>query len=416
MSTPLRAEAAPPRVGARFIVLFTLATLGIWMAINTPAMVTVALRVGEVDQAGKTTSYSVVSGVGTLVAVIANPLFGRLSDRTTSRFGMRRPWMITGILGTAVGAVVVGTSTGLTGVIIGWLLMQAFANAAIAGTFAVLGDQVPEEQQGLLGGLAGMTSGGSVVLGTFFVQLFPTDPLLQMGIPVAAALVFLLLFSVQLKDRRLDVAQRPRFNAREFVGSFWFNPRKAPDFAWFLLSLFLISVGIGVVSTYLVYFLQDRLHVPTGDLANAAFRANLVLMAVNTAVSFLAGYVSDRMDRRKPPFAFAAVMAALGISIMVLGGSMPWVYVGIALVGVGYGSMSGVYLSFAMATLPDSDNTARDLGIVNIALTLPFSLVPFAAPAVLAIGGGSNYTALFLVGGALSLLGWPVLARIRKAR
>ncbi|RKT87707.1 Major Facilitator Superfamily protein [Saccharopolyspora antimicrobica] len=416
MSTPLSTRTAPPRVGARFIILFALATLGIWMAINTPAMVTVALRVGEVDPVGKTTSYSVVSGVGTLVAVIANPLFGRLSDRTTSRFGMRRPWMITGILGTAVGAVVVGTSTGLAGVIIGWLLMQAFANAAIAGTFAVLGDQVPEEQQGLLGGLVGMTSGGSVVLGTFFVQLFPTEPLLQMGIPVAAALIFLLLFAVQLKDRRLDATQRPRFSAKEFAGSFWFNPRKAPDFAWFLLSLFLISVGIGVVSTYLVYFFQDRLHIATADLANAAFRANLVLMAVTTAVSFLAGYLSDRMDRRKPPFALAALLAAVGISVMVLGGSMLWAYVGIALVGVAYGSMSGVYLSFAMATLPDSDNIARDLGIVNIALTLPFSLVPFAAPAILAIGGGSNYTALFLVSGALSLLGWPVLSRIRKVR
>ncbi|NIH87274.1 MFS transporter [Amycolatopsis granulosa] len=421
MSTPLSAEAAssepaPPRVGARFIVLFTLATLGIWMAINTPAMVTLALRVGDVDPTGKNTSYSMVSGIGTLIAVIANPLFGRLSDRTISRFGMRRPWMIIGILGTAVGAVIVGLSTGLTGVIVGWVLMQAFANAAIASTFAVMGDQVPEEQQGLMGGLAGMTSGGSVVLGTFFVQLFPTQPLLQMGIPVAAALIFFALFAAQLKDRRLNKAERPDFSAKEFAGTFWINPRRAPDFAWFLLSLFLICIGIGVVSTYLVYFLEDRLNIAAADLASAAFRANLVLMAVNTAVSFLSGYVSDRLGRRKPLFALAAVLVTAGITLMVLGGSMPWLYAGIALVGAGYGSLSGIYLSFAMATLPNSTNVARDLGLVNVALTLPFSLVPFAAPAALAIGHGSNYTALFLISGALSLLGWPVLARIRKVR
>lgn len=70
-----------------------------------------------------------------------------------------------------------------------------------------------------------------------------------------------------------------------------------------------------------------------------------------------------------------------------------------------------------MATLADTSTVARDLGIVNIAFTLPFSIVPFAAPLVLAIGGGDpNYVLLYLVGGVLSLTSIPLLFTIRATR
>src|SRR3712207_2893510 len=97
-------RTTPTRVGPVFIAAYALAMFGIWMAINLPATVTLALRISEIDPAGKTTSYSIAAGVGTLTAVLANPFFGRLSDRTRSRFGRRRPWIAVGLLGTTVGA------------------------------------------------------------------------------------------------------------------------------------------------------------------------------------------------------------------------------------------------------------------------------------------------------------------------
>ena len=83
----------PQRVGPVFIGIYVLALFGIWMSINLPASVTLALRIDELDPDGKATSYSMAAGIGTLTALIANPLFGRLSDRTRSRFGRRRPWI-----------------------------------------------------------------------------------------------------------------------------------------------------------------------------------------------------------------------------------------------------------------------------------------------------------------------------------
>ena len=45
---------------------------------------------------------SQVAFYGAIVASIANLLAGAISDRTTSRFGRRRPWMVVGALGASL--------------------------------------------------------------------------------------------------------------------------------------------------------------------------------------------------------------------------------------------------------------------------------------------------------------------------
>ncbi|MFF9703588.1 hypothetical protein ACF1FE_20735 [Streptomyces griseofuscus] len=101
---------------------------------------------------------------------------------------------------------------------------------------------------------------------------------------------------------------------------------------------------------------------------------------------------------------------------MILGNSPPWTYVGSAVSGVAGGAIAGVNFAFALATLPGTADVARDLGLVNMAATLPYSFVPFAAPLLLGLGGGNNCPVLFCAAAVLCLLGCLPLAKIRKAR
>ena len=48
------------------------------------------------DAANKEAVFGLVTGVGALAALVANPLIGLSSDRTTSRFGRRHPWTLAG--------------------------------------------------------------------------------------------------------------------------------------------------------------------------------------------------------------------------------------------------------------------------------------------------------------------------------
>src|SRR5262245_13335811 len=85
--------------GWGFIAIYAAAYAGTWLAVLTPIMVTLALRARELEPTRSEFGLSLVLGVGALFALVVNPLVGWLSDRTTSSWGMRRPWLIGGALG-----------------------------------------------------------------------------------------------------------------------------------------------------------------------------------------------------------------------------------------------------------------------------------------------------------------------------
>lgn len=412
------AQKSPPRVGPLFVTVYALALFGVWMAINLPATVTIALRIAEIDPANKTTTYSLVAGIGTLTALLANPVFGQLSDRTSSRFGRRRPWILVGLAGTAVGAWIIGSSDSVGLLIFGWILMQSFINACIAPMLAIVADRVPEAQQGIMGALSGTAGAASTVVGIFFIQTFPTSILAQIGLPVATAVVFCLALVLLFKDDRPAPRNLDRYDVKAFFGSFYLNPRKSPDFTWFLGGMFLLAVGFGVVNTYAVYFLQDQLRVAEADLPTVLFLAYLVTGILTLVTAPLSGWISDRIGRRKPTFVIAAVVNAVGIALIVTAGGVEQFLIGMALAGgVAAGMMFGVYIAMGVVTISDPNTVARNLGILNIAATLPFSIVPFAAPFILGIGDGSpNYVLLYIVGGVISLCSIPLLLKIRATR
>ena len=91
-------QPAVRRVGWGFVTLYALAYLGTTLVLIAPLLVTLALKVNSlvgIEQAPS--SLALVTGVGALLAMVGNPFFGKLSDRTTSSLGMRRPWMVIGL-------------------------------------------------------------------------------------------------------------------------------------------------------------------------------------------------------------------------------------------------------------------------------------------------------------------------------
>lgn len=406
-------KVALPKVGVAFISAYTFALFGVWMLIMTPATVSLALRASQIDAEGATANYSLIASVGALIAMLANPMFGRLSDITRSRYGMRRPWMFVGVLGGAVAAAVLAVADSIPMLFLGWALMQFFVNAAIAALIAIIADQVPVEQRGLLSGIAGMTPVAGILVGTYFVQLVPENTFVIFMVPAAAALAGVFAFSLVLKDRRLYPAQQVAFGLGSFVGSFYVNPRKAPSFSWFLLSMFLVAGGLAVIQTYLFFFVQDHLGIAESEVPTIVFYAVLIMNVIALVVSLLSGTISDRIGRRKPVYAAAGLTLAAGSLVMLIASSLPLFFVGVAIAGIGYGVFTGLYLAIATETMTDPSTNARDLGVVNIAYTLPYSLIPLAAPLLLSLGDGSNYAALFIAAAVVSLAGIPVMAKVR---
>jgi MFS family permease len=141
-----RESAAAHRVGWGFISLYTLAFISTSLLFLAPLLVTLALKVNSlvgIEQAPS--SLAVVTGVGALLAMVGNPFFGKLSDRTTSPLGMRRPWMVIGLVGGSLGILTVALAPNIAVVLVGWCIAQLLFNALLAALVAVLPDQVPAD-------------------------------------------------------------------------------------------------------------------------------------------------------------------------------------------------------------------------------------------------------------------------------
>jgi MFS family permease len=354
-------------------------------------------------------------GTGSLLSMFANPFFGKMSDRTSSRFGMRRPWMVIGLLGGSFGLLVVAVAPTIPVVLVGWCIAQLFFSALQAALVAVLPDQVPVDQRGTVSGVLGICLPIAAVSGTFLVQLFTGNQLAMFLAPCAIGGFFILLFATKLKDRQLSSGAKPAWSVREFLITFYVSPRKSPDFAWAFTSRFMFMLAYAFLVTYQAYYLLDKIGSAEADVPRQIFLSTLAHSLAVVTASLIGGKLSDRTGRRKVFVLTASIVFGLSIFVIAGASSFAGFLVGMAISGLGFGMYMAVDLALVADVLPDKDNTAKDLGVFNIANALPFSLAPAVAPGVLALGHGS-YGVLYAVAGTCAILGAGAILRVKSVR
>ena len=404
------------RVGRSFVALYTLAMMGTSLVFIAPLLVTLPLKVAAlVGIARAPDSLALVAGVGALVAMVGNPVFGALSDRTTSRWGMRRPWMVLGWAGGSAGTLIIAVAPTVPVVLAGWCLAQLSFNALLAALIAVLPDQVPASQRGAVAGVLGVCVPVASVSGTFLVQLFTADDLAMFLVPCAIGGVPVLLFAATLRDRTLAVADRPGWSPRAFLRTFVVNPRTSPDFAWAFASRFLFVLAYAFLTTYQAYYLLNGIGSAEAEVPRQIFLATLVQAAGVVAASLLGGPLSDRTGRRKVFVATAALVYGLALFVIAGAGGLGGFLIGMAIGGVGFGVYVAVDLALVADVLPDREHVAKDLGVFNIAGALPYSVAPAIAPLILAAGGGS-YGVLYAVAGACAVAAAVAVLPVKRVR
>jgi MFS family permease len=403
-------------VGVGFVSLYALAFLSTCLVLIAPLLVTLALKVDSlVGREEAPNALSLVTGAGALVAMLGNPVCGKLSDRTTSRAGMRRPWMVLGLLGGSLGVLVVALAPTVAVVLVGWCVAQLFFNALLAAQTAVLPDQVPAAQRGLVSGVIGICLPVASVGATFAVNVFAGHQVAMFMAPCAIGGVFILLFAARLDDRRLDAAQKPPWSFRELAGILYVSPAKNPDFTWAFASRFLFVLAYAFLITYQAFFLLEEIGTAQDDVPHQIFLGTLAQSVLVIAASLIGGRLSDRTGRRKVFVLLAAVVYGLALFVVAVASDFEGFLVGMAIGGLGFGVYVAVDLALVVDVLPDRQNTAKDLGVFNIAGALPFTIGPALAPAVLAVSGGS-YSVLYGVAGVCALAAAAAILPVRRVR
>lgn len=420
VSTPpktLSLTAVPTsRVSGRWVSLFALSWFGVWIAQLTPVQLLLPLQVEKflsaTDWVQNVLGFGYISGIAGAFALVAYPLTGALSDRTISRFGRRRPWIALGTAGFSVSLLVLGLQSSLLGIGICWVAASTFFCVLTAALTAAISDQVPVNQRGYVSGwisapqaigiIAGLVLVLTLGLSTFGGYALMATLLVLLGLP------FLLL----IPDQVLPAGIVPPLTFRSLVEGMWISPREFPDFGWTLLSRILVNLGNAFGTSLLLYFLMYGLKVP--DAEDSLILLTLVYMVFVIIASLWLGKLSDRLGRRRVFVFGASVVQAVAALILAFIPTMGAATVGAALLGLGYGCFLSVDQALATEVLPDQLSRGKDLGIMNIALTVPQAFAPMLGALLVSAVGG--FTLLFLVSGITALAGAVAVGQVKGVR
>ncbi|MGC7095213.1 MFS transporter [Amycolatopsis lurida] len=370
------------------------------IAVLTPIQVLLPLQIEKIDPGGKVLALGWITAAAAVVSMVACPIAGALSDRTTSRFGRRRPWVLGSGLACCVALTALGAQHTILGVAVLWIVVQASTNALYAALSAAVPDQVPVEQRGVVSAFVGLPLPLSLITGTFLVSTVVTEQFAAYLTLALIELALILPFLLEPTDLpQPPTPRRPRL-------------RLTPDLRWAFGCRFAIQLANAVGTLYLLYYLRDVVHRP--DPATSVFVLILIYTAGVVPSSVLAGRWSDRSGKRKPFVIASSVVVAAAMLVLGLGNSWPSALIAAVLMGVGYGVYLAVDNALITQVLPSDADRGRDLGIVNIANTAPQAIAPALAGVVITTLGG--YTPLYLLAGACGLIGAALIQPVRSVR
>src|SRR5260370_30160450 len=112
-----------------------------------------------------------VTAAGGVFALLTPILVGWLSDRTVTRWGRRRPWMVAGTVLNIIGLGLLALSASQLTFIAAYLVVQMSNNAAGAAYTGVIPDVVRAEDRGRASGLLGTMNQLGTVVGVGLVGL-----------------------------------------------------------------------------------------------------------------------------------------------------------------------------------------------------------------------------------------------------
>jgi MFS family permease len=416
---PVTALVEPvERVGRRYTGLYTGASIALWMGFNVPGQVLIAEQIAKIDPGSKETSLAVVLAVGAVVSLIANPLFGALSDSTTSRYGRRRPWALVGAVGGAASLLVLSTGQSVAAVTLGWSLCQLTLNILLAVLMAMVPDRVPVTQRGFISALAGLAQVLATILGLAIVISISGGFVAKYAALAVVLVAVVGLLVLGVADPPLPPGSTPPLSLRRLAGILWVNPVRHPDFGWAWLTRFLVMLGYAVGTTYMLYFLRDEVGYerlfPGKEAAEGVLWLNVVAGGTLLLTIVAGGVVSDRLQRRKVFVMASTAIIAVGLLIFGIWPTWTASLIAVAILGAGFGVYLAVDVALITEVLPDAENRGKDLGVINIANTLPQTLAPALCGLLVKHAGG--YPTMFAVATVITLLGAVLVQPIRGVR
>ncbi len=421
----------------------------LWFALNfvfaallpivIPAQILLYISPGATGNGQQALFLGALAALGAVTAVIVQPVVGALSDRTSTRLGKRRPYILVGAIVMLAGLGLLAFTHQIAFFVLGMFLVVVAHTTSSTAYQGLVPDRVPHTQRGAASGYMGLMT----ILGTVGSLAVASLLLSHAGVTgravhglaasiargasdfyiVGACLVILAAGVTLVAVRETPYPCVPRNDADQRRGQrlakLWLEPWRHPNFTWVFLTRAFVVFGLALFTTYIAYYFAQVAHITNFVQATAI---NAVLALVGAVLSTLViGVLSDRLRRRALVVAIAgSFMALTALAFVVAPGRIPLWPLGI-LFGLGYGAYMSVDLALAVDALPSHNDAGKDLGLWSMASTLPGVLAPVMGSLVIYLTGlagqtASGYRAIFGLATVFLFLGAVFVMRVREQR
>lgn len=303
---------------------------------------------------------------GAITAGLANIAFGWLGDWLVARGRGRRGLMLAGMIATTASFATFHAARGALEIVGAIVLFQVAVNVVVAQVAALIAEEVPSAQKGTAAAL--LTLGNPLAAGVSAIVVAVASTEAWCLAVVATLMTGCVLPLLMVGTGRIDAvetATRGRVAMRRDLAIAWAAR----------LLMQTASSGVGLC----IFFYLEELAGGRSGMAAPVARLLFLGTLVPVPIALALGRWSDQLGRRKPFLAGTATLATLGLAGMALAQS--WTTGAIAYVAFATGVAAFVALNtgHAMLLLPDGAKRGRDLGILNLANTIPQIVAPVLA-------------------------------------
>lgn len=363
----------------------------------------------------KETKLAIVTSISSFATLFVQPIVGALSDRTRSRFGRRAPWMIGGaVLGGIMICLIpiLGVNVGF--IALCWVLAQVSLNGYQGPLTATISDRLDPSYRGTASAFLGVGTTVGMTLGIVVAGLLVTQLGLGYAIFGIAVIVFAFLFVLLNPDKSSKDLHVEPFHLGTFLKGFWISPKQHPDFGWAFAQRFVMFLGTMGIVGYMFYILTSYLELSQAEAGVFMGLQSMIYAASSVVATFIAGPLSDRLQRRKIFVFIASLLIAVGVAMPLLFPSKLGIILYAIIAGAGFGSYMAVDVALVVDILPNPEDAAKDLGIINIANNVPQMLAPIVNAILVRMTGG--YSALFIWSMIIVVLASFLVMPIKKVR
>ena len=350
------------------------------------------------------------------VGAFVQPVIGRISDRTRSPLGRRRPFFLIGIPLMAIALLLLATHPPFW-IMVGVMTVSAFFLAIAWDPYmAMMADLFPPAHRGRIGGLIGVgTALGNIIFALMAFFLIANGEFLVFGVSTAIMVVCWAYTFFTVKEPAVpvepDAGQKMgKITPRQYVRSL----RAYPEAAKYTLAIFFFWLGSGGAVPFITLFGSNVLRASDSEVFLLPLAATVSMLVF--AVPW--GVFADRTSKKT-----AMTLGLVMFSVVALVGSQSTSLlqgtVALALIGVGNSAMS--LINPMLVDLVPRKRTAEFVGLGSAVFSFAQPLGSAFAGAIVAlaegfVGSEDAYRWAFIFAALMTALAALLLRSVRPER